>query len=103
MENIKPEKDLKQSVEESTKFGELWRIFEDKYLPSLEITGEEYLICHNKVLDFSKKIIDKYGYAEVIKRQLFHIIAGSGGMDHSKCPYFDFEGEDSIEKFINEL
>jgi len=73
-----------------------------KYLPSLA-NEENFLEVHQQVVDFYEKLIKKYGYKEVIKRQLFHILAGSSGIDHSICPEFDFEGEDSIEKFIREL
>ena len=93
-------KDLIKNVEEAAKLTELIHVFERKHFPDNE---EDFFVVHDKVATFSKKLFNKYGYGEVIKRQLFHVIANSSMLGHDHCPYFDFSGDDSIEKFINEL
>lgn len=101
MESIK--KDLVQNVTEAARLSHLSHVFDEKFMNSLSGDAESYLEVNKKVTDFSKKLFDKYGYNEVVKRQLFHVIAHSNLLTHAECPYFDFEGENSIEKFIEEL
>ena len=93
-------KDLIRNVEEAAKLTELMHMFDKKHFPRNE---EDFFIIHDKVSVFAKKLFNKYGYDEVKKRQLFHVIANSSMSGHSSAPYFDFDGDDSIEKFINEL
>ena len=101
MENPEHKKDLIQSVEEAARLTHLMHLFQEKY--ETGINQENFFEIHDKVTAFAKKLFDKYSYDEVIKRQLFHVIAHSGIAHPNHSPYFDFEGDDSIEKFINQL
>lgn len=63
------------------------------------IMKKDGISFYNKCADFSRKIRQKYPDAETY--QLFHLLAGST-FDKDDAPNFDFPGEDSIEKFIEE-
>jgi hypothetical protein len=96
---IQPDSNLIKSNEG---FPELSEIFWKRYY---EISNKDYshfLEVHAKVRDFYQRLVKKYTYEEVIKRKISHILGGSSYYDHD-TPYLDFEGEDSIEKFIREL
>lgn len=59
----------------------------------------EVNLISKKVEEFSNNIKEHHpNYKEY---QLWHLLIGSTP-DHER-PYFDFEGEDSIEKFIESL
>jgi hypothetical protein len=102
-ERISPVKDLRNQVEESARFTDLLHIFSDKQNASLALGPQDASVFQNKIRIFVESLNKKYGEDEVMKRQLFHVIVNSGGMDYRTCPEFDFTGEDSIERFIHEL
>lgn len=106
-------KDLLLSISEMSKFTELNYLFNEKSLPKdfeSPEAGKLFLEIHQRIYQFCDKLIKKYGYSEVIKRKLFHLIAGSTGLSEKECPYLDFEEKDEkgetkhlIEEFIKEL
>jgi hypothetical protein len=94
-------KELPENMLESHKFTELEHIFLEKFSADV----------HHRASDFCNELFEKYGRAEVTKRQLFHILARSNQNDHKSCPYFDFDVIDEetgevkhlIEDFIKSL
>jgi len=103
-------KDLLLSVQEMSKFTELNYLFKEKF-EALDLkvpnTAESFL---GKIGDFRDLLVERYGYAEVIKRKLFQLISFSSRLSDRQCPYLDFDekGEDGeirhpIEDFIRQL
>ena len=97
MEN---EREMGENTREILMISELTGILSEK-ISSSDVSKN--LANHQLVVDFSDRLMAKYGRDEVLKRKLFHVLASSGDITHEKSPYFDFDGDDSIEKFIREL
>lgn len=57
---------------------------------------------HEKIAIFGNSLRGKYGKDEVRKCVMFHVLIGSSGYDDI-VKFFDFPGDDSIEKFIESL
>ena len=53
------------------------------------------------MVPFAKLLEQKYG--EERKKYLLYHVMISSTTDEESSPYFDFEGEDSVETFINKL
>jgi hypothetical protein len=70
------------------------KVFEDKQL------NQKSLIM-DKISNFVSKLRKKYGI-DLCDYAAYHVISFST-MDHSEIKYVDFPGEDSVEKFIDEL
>lgn len=54
---------------------------------------------HNEILQFAQRIEEKY--SDCRKYRLFHILIGS--TVPSNCDKTDFEGEDSVNSFLDSL
>ena len=103
MENSKILKDLPEAVKETEKFTDLYYVFLGKRDKILETKDPKIVSDFNdKIHVFVNRLIENHGRDEVEKRKLFHVIADSS-IENEQLPYLDFEGEDSIEKFIREL
>lgn len=90
---------LIKSINESLRLTELEHLFREKMNP-LHYAQEAFLERHELIVKFCESLFKKYGYENVIKYQLFHVLAGSSGLSGEEAPLFDFEGDDSIENFI---
>ncbi|MBN1778625.1 MAG: hypothetical protein JW816_00155 [Candidatus Buchananbacteria bacterium] len=66
-----------------------------------ECRDVDYEKTYNRCNEFALSLQKKYGREEAGKYQLFHVLLLSSPKD--KKPYFDFEGEDSIKDFIENL
>ena len=56
---------------------------------------------NDAVVDFTKLLREKYTNLEGCR--LYHLLIGSSINPEKKVEQFDFPGEDSIEKFINDF
>lgn len=62
--------------------------------------GEDMAIeANNRICDITDKLEDKYPDAE--EYRLYHVLAGSS--PRGDCPKFDFPGDDSIVKTVEDL
>ncbi len=93
----------RKNEDEVAKAAELKKIFLEKFLAQLYSDTGGVDVTQDKLSSFCERLIAKYTREEVEKRLLFHVIVASGGVTEEVSPYFDFEGEDSIEKFIREF
>ncbi|NQU83255.1 MAG: hypothetical protein HQ536_00940 [Parcubacteria group bacterium] len=57
----------------------------------------------NKCMAFAKYLIEKHGEEKARNHRLLHLLMGSTPPRETPCTEYDFPGDDSIEKFINEL
>jgi hypothetical protein len=86
---------------------EFGREFDPEKIKSLYL-GRVYLMRRGgeyffqKLIEFSKKLEDKYSRKECLKCLAWHILVGSTPVKE-KIAFFDFEGEDSIVNFINDF
>lgn len=87
-----------REVEEQVVFDLLVNMIGRKY----EEASKGGIKAYEKIADFSAFLSKKYGKEEALKRRLFHVLVRTGKAN-APYPYFDFEGDDSIEKFILSL
>ncbi len=57
---------------------------------------------YDKIVKFCKNLEKKYGKLECLKYLTYHLVIGSTPKKE-QTQFFDFEGEDSIEKFLDKL
>jgi hypothetical protein len=88
MENFDENKDAKQRL--------IVKELKEKILSA--ISGEHIQEKYSQTVDFAYYLLDKYPEARTY--QLFHVLTGS--TTPIILQNFDFPGEDSVEKFINE-
>ena len=62
------------------------------------------LIMDEKFIEFTRELEKRYGADIVGRCELFHFVVGSGFQQGyvEKETFFDFTGEDSIEKYLSD-
>lgn len=90
----------KTSTEEFNRerYGEEGLKLKKKYERLIDTAGIEEIPYFDK---FALKLIEKYGKEKCHNYIAFHILIRSTPGSNSENYKFDFEGEDSIEKFID--
>ncbi|MCL5017268.1 MAG: hypothetical protein M1155_01215 [Patescibacteria group bacterium] len=69
-----------------------------KIVNSLIDTDDDTFKNYNELIDFAKKL--KIKYKDAGQHYLYHLIIGSSLNKEDLPKKFDFEGEDSVEKFL---
>ena len=87
---------LETSLISGENFNLLKEIVDAKYAEAA--TGD--MAPYEKISKFCADLATKYGKEEVAKRRLFRLLARDNVLNSDDCPYYDFAGDDSIEKFI---
>lgn len=65
----------------------------------LEFVRKDSIKFFSKVYEFGKELQLKH--SDCLDYLAYHILIGSTPM--KECSHFDFEGDDSVEKFLNSL
>jgi len=98
--------EISNGVNEELKIPESQRIAEKIKAEDLKrkldiIKQKDRLVIHNKIFAFVDDLRKKFKGEDKVLRNysLFHILVGST-YEEDDCEFFDFSGNDSVEKFI---
>lgn len=73
------------------------RIINELWTLMRSIPEDDLIEANNKIVDYAETMRELYPNA--LDYALFHLVIGSTVDKH---PFFDFPGDDSVEKFIKE-
>ena len=100
-EKIECEEPPKQEIPESQR--KIERAKAENLKGRLDVLKEKNRwVMSDRVAAFVNDLRKEYGRDKVVNYILYHILVGST-YDEKDCEFFDFPGENSIEKFVEDL
>jgi DNA replication protein DnaC len=83
-------------------FGEEFDIDNIKKLHRISYKFHKNILAYKQMSRFAKNLEEKYGRDKCMQSLAYHILIGSTP-DKKSITFFDFDGEDSISKFAENL